>query len=293
MSKLISVGQIIDGAWTHYTKHFQSLMKISLWFFLIPLLMLIATILTPVEDLATLLDNQLITVGNIIGLVIGGLATLVVSPIVGIWIFLNLVQAIDRQASGKKVNFKTTNRAAWKLFFPYIWAAVLKGLVILLPLLLILPGLILIFTNVEIEGGVFLGALSLLLTFLGVVAAFLLVAKFGIELSFVEFELVLNRKRGVQTLKGSRAIVKGRWWQVLWRFLLPTAVFSFGVLIAELVLVLFYTLLLAALTTLGEAAVVRIDAIAQSIITFGMAAVSTPLFVIVGYLIYDSLRKTK
>ncbi|MFH1711935.1 MAG: hypothetical protein ABH846_01720, partial [Patescibacteria group bacterium] len=272
MSKLISIGQIIDLSWSHYTKHFQGLMKISLWFFLVPLIMLVSTIMSPIGDPYLLLANGQLGIVRIIGLLIGGIGTVIVSPVLGVWIFLNLAQVIDLQSKNKKINYQEANQKAWKLFFPYIWATILKGVAIMLPILFMVPGLLLIILDISSKGSVFLGALSILLTFLGVIAAFVFVMKLGVELYFVEYDVALGYSRGLKALKASRSLASGRWFQVFWRIFLPNLLFAIGVVVIELALLFVFTLLMVGVVSLGPNGFTAVNSVVNSILGFGIAA---------------------
>lgn len=293
MSKLISIGQIIDQSWSHYRKHFQELMKISLWFFLVPLLMIIASLFAPVGDPVYLAENNLIGPGHIIGTAIGIITTLIVIPILGIWIGINLIQLIEKQSKKKKVDLKKQTKESWSLVLPYIWVSILKGLIVLAPLLLLAPGFAIIAFGIANGSGAAIGVAGIILIFLGTLAALVFVVYFGVKLAFVEFDLVLGNKRGVATIKDSMAMVKGRFWATLVRLLIPNALYTVIVVIIQYALLLIYAISLGYLANLGDEGIVRIDTVVQNLITFGITAVSTPLFVIVGYVIYDSLRKAK
>lgn len=293
MSKLISIGQIIDQSWSHYRKHFQELMKISLWFFLVPLLMIIASLLAPVGDPVYLAENNLIGPGHIVGTAIGIITTLIVIPLLGIWIGINLIQLIEKQAKKKKVDLAKQTKESWKLVLPYLWVSILKGLIVLAPVLLLAPGLAIILFGIANGSGAGVGVAGIIFMFLGTLAALVLVVLLAVKLAFVEFDLVLGDKRGVATIKDSMKMVKGRFWATFVRLLIPNALYSVIVVIIQYALLLVYAISLGYLANLGDEGIVRIDTVVQNLIGFGLTALSTPLFVIVGYVIYDSLRKAK
>lgn len=291
MAKLISIGQIIDRSWQHYTHNLKELLKISLWFFLIPLMLIIGFFLAP--DNLTYLPSGSMSALAVFGLILRASASLIIAPVTAVWVFLNLVIMIDNQVHNKKFDRSATNRRAWRLFLPYLWVTFLKYLVIVAPFLLIVPGMALIFLNLLTESGLIVGTLSIFLTFLGTILAFIFVVKFSVELAFVKFDFVLADGRGPSTIRHSRALTRGRWWATFWRLVLPYLLFGLGFFIASWVLAACYSFLSLALSGFGSEIASAISQIMPTIINYAFLAFSTPLFVIVGYLVYDSLNKNQ
>ena len=154
MGKLISIGQIIDRSWDHYSAFFKPLMKISLWALIIPVLVLLRILIVPsgeIMSLASLFNGQ----GDamlVIGLILGVLISLIAVPVLTIWIYINLVKAVESQDKKKPTSLKALRKYGWTNFFSYFWVAILKSVLTALPLLLLVPGMILIFTNIYYNG---------------------------------------------------------------------------------------------------------------------------------------------
>lgn len=293
MANIISIGEIIDRTWENYVKHFTPLMKISLWGMLIAVLVLIRIFILPEGDryaLGAILGGSA-SAFITIGFVIASIISLIAIPAITIWIYMNFVQASDLLIGGKALNMKTLNQDSKKKFWGYLWVVILRTLVTLAPLLAVAPGVILIIVNLLVGGGSLLGSLSLLLTFIGAIAALVLLIMVGVQLIFAGFEMLLAGKRGRKGLSGSRALVKGRFWPVLWRILIPKIVFGFGVLIAEIVVGMTIVLLSASLFNISEWVGIYGSVLLAVLVGTALRVLYAPIFVIADYLLYDSLRK--
>jgi len=107
-----------------------------------------------------------------------------------IWTIIRLLICILASDAGKSPD-PDESRKAWSLFFPLIWISILTGLAVLGGMiLLILPGIWL-----------------------------------GVSFMFARLFLIEDNVRGVQSLSASRALVKGRWWPVFWRTVIPGILF--------------------------------------------------------------------
>ena len=133
-------------------------------------------------------------------------------------------------------------REAKKYFFPYLWVAILTTLAVVAGfILLFVPGIII-----------------------------------GIWLMFSHFALLLEGKRGMEALKASKALVKGRWWPVFCRLLV------FGALYLVLVLAVSFIL----------GVIVPDTAIAGAIVDFVTTLVLAPIATIYFYFLYKDLHSS-
>lgn len=291
-NNLISVGQIIDHSWEFYTKHFKVLMSVALWYFLIALLLMIGAILSPANN-GLLMQGGSFTVLEALGLSITVLASLIATPLVGIWISMTLMQVVDAERKDKTVNQKAVYKQTWSKMVSYILMGFLRGLAIFLPLLFILPGLTMLIVNILADGGMILGALGLILTFLGTVSAIAGCFYLAMNLSFSGFELMLNGQRVVHSLKSSMELVKGRFWQTAIRLILPKLVYSIPIAVFQIGAIALLNIGLASLSTINDDVIFKIADISGSLITMGITALAAPIILISDYLVYESLRKTK
>jgi len=295
MANLITIGQLIDRSWDHYSGFFKALMKISLWAFILIPLLLIRIFLAPdgeVQSLAIILNGSGSAIAWL-GVIFGAIVSIIVVPVITIWIYINLVKAIESQNKKKPVSFKELRKYGWKNFFSYLWVAILKSVITSLPLLLLVPGLILIWTNIFYNGGSLWGAASTLITLIGIIAALILIITLGVQLGFSCFERLIADKRGLTAVKGSHALVKGRFWSTLWRLLVPKIVFGIATGLLQIIVILVLLGLTYAFyaisQTTGDVGIL----IVSILLTTGVAVLTTPIFIIADYLLYDSLLKTK
>ncbi|MDP2631864.1 MAG: hypothetical protein Q8P30_03825 [Candidatus Uhrbacteria bacterium] len=293
MPKLISVGQLIDQTWEGYTKHFRTFMKISLWTFAISLLWIIGDIFAPVGDTASIVASGSLTGVELFGLITMIIASFPVAPIISIWILVSLIIMTEPLIAGKKIDIRATAKQGWKKFLPYIWVAFLKGIVLLIPVAFVIPGFALIFANMVVNGGALLGAISILVTFVGLVAAVVFSIMLTVELNFIGFELTLKNMKGIKALQASRSLVKGKFWATLFRIIIPKIIFYLGGFLAQMLLMMLLTVLLASLSSIGAEGVIKLSEMFVHVASMAVIAIVTPLVVLADYLLFDSLHKAK
>lgn len=296
MSKLISIGNIIDYTWDHFTTHFKVLMNITMWLFLVALLTIILNIATPLDFTGLINETGAIPDLKASELIFGILQAIVVSivgPVVGVWILLTILQAARLQQSKKSVDVKAIGRNSWSMFISYVWIAFLKGLTILVPLFLIVPGVVLLIYNTVGPQIPWLSGIGMLVTFLAVILSLCLVVYAGVVFHFAEYRLVFEGTRGTNAMRESKRLVHGRFFSTLVRIIIPKVVFIIPVVIIQVLLVFLIALLIPSVAGLGASAFVKISQTMENIISTTLAVLSTPLFILADYYIYDSLRKTE
>ncbi len=294
MANLISIGQLIDRSWDHYSAFFKQLMKISLWAFILPALMIIRMLLVPSDEVLSLAylfsgyGGVLMWVGIVFAILVSAIAV----PAITIWIYINLVKAIESQNKKKSISFKELRKYGWKTFFSYLWVAILKALITALPLLLLVPGIVLIFSNIYYDGGTFLGAVSNLIMLVGVVAALVLMIMLGVKLGFSAFERLIANKRGIRAVKGSYRLVHGRFWKTFWRLLITKIVFGIGAGLLHVIIIMLVVGIEFAFFPLASGSEAALSIVSLFLET-GVMVLTVPIFIIVDYFLYDSLIKTR
>lgn len=109
-----------------------------------------------------------------------------------LWFSLAFLRVVARRyehqpVGSLKQEIESTKSSIW----PCLWVSILGGIIILAGMVLfIIPGII-----------------------------------FNVWYYFSTYEVLLHNKKGMQALSESKQLVKGRWWGVFWRLLLPGAVF--------------------------------------------------------------------
>ena len=291
MGKLITIGQILDTAFEHYTRHFKVFMQVSFWLFAVSIFAVVGVILQPAYEMDYLIEYSLLSGSEYAGLIISLIGVVVLAPIIGVWITVALIQIEDNIIKNKAAKFKSIAVDSWKKFFSYVWIAILKAVILLIPALAVVPGFALVALNIYVDGGVWLGAVSLILLVLGAIAGLILIATLSVLLAFPAFALVSDNVRGVSALKESKKLIQGRFWSVLWRLFVPKMIFTAGLIVVQIILlVIIYPLL--GFSSLDAEALYKISSILDNITSIGLSALVAPLYIIADYLIYDSLRKT-
>ncbi|MBT4857134.1 hypothetical protein HON52_03005 [Candidatus Uhrbacteria bacterium] len=294
MAKLISIGQIIDRTWEIYSTNFKSLMKISMWAFLVGIFVIIRLLLLPSGETAAIQEimgtnpEQTLIIGFAIAVAISIFAI----PITSIWVYMNLVRGVDNSIAKKKYSTKELGRQSWRDFLPYLWVMILKNIANVLPILLIVPGAILLILSL-MYNGVAINSIGLLLTFLGTVAALVMVIWLGVRLTFAGYAMLLDGKGGLTSLKESFRVTEGRFWASLWRIIIPKLVFGSGVLVAEILLGLILPLLVGSLYNLGPTFGLYAGLTITVALTTGLRVLYPPLFIIADELLYGSLKQTR
>lgn len=134
------------------------------------------------------------------------LALTALSFIIGLWVSVVLVRLIWHALAQQPINFSLLKTKAWRDTAPYLWVMVLVNILVLLGLILfIIPGIML-----------------------------------AVWFSFASYIFVLEGTRGMAALRQSKALVAGKFWAVVWRFLVPNFIFGLIMVILIGVPFLFY-----------------------------------------------------
>jgi len=291
-SELISVGQLIDKSWDHYKEKFQPLIQVALWLFLSTFLHIVGMMLAPAGEPGELLFSGTLSTIEFLGTLLIILSTSVIYPLLLLWIALGLILMIEHQAVNKKMNAAKAMKETKKKFGSFVWISLLKTVVVFLPLLLIIPGILLVIMD-GIQHGIDTPSAGGPLFLISIPIALGLALMFSIQFAFIGYELTLHHKKGLAALKASRNLVKGRFFAVLWRYLIPRMVFgTFGVV-----------LLMAALAVLGmslstislasPAGGLTITNVFVTILATAITVLILPITTLADYYLFDSLRKTK
>ncbi len=112
--------------------------------------------------------------------------------IIGLWVNIVLARLIFNALRQQSVDKRALTREAWRDTVSYLWVSILVGVIALLGLILfIIPGLI-----------------------------------FAVWYSFAALIFVLEGVKGYAALKQSKSLVSGRFWSVIWRWIVPYFIYS-------------------------------------------------------------------
>ncbi len=221
MKNLLGIGALIDRAWEQYRKNFKVLIKISAWMLIITAINIIAMGFYPVNaaELTRSLNGW-----EIFGMVLFLLNNTVFAFVIGIWVVNALITAIHTQADGGKITMADLHKKGWSLFLPQLVVRILLALIfaasVAVPLILFW-----VISNFAIS---FLPTIVFFLLLFAVLILFLPPLMLLVYLAFSVFALVDDGFKGIDAIKESARLVKGRFWAVFARLAIPKLLY-FGV----------------------------------------------------------------
>lgn len=257
MKSLTGAWELTVLVWQWYLKHFRSLLKVSLWLlislpFMLPASVQSLTGLTSTGEVLSRTPEHFE-----VFLFFVALGT-VVSIATAAFVRPALIATIFAQAHGKKMDWKKAFLHARKVFWQYILVMIMVALAVGLGFAaFFIPGIII-----------------------------------GVYLILAEPATVLEGEKHLDALKRSYHLVKDRFWAVLWRFLLPTAVFYVGTVLVSALVIRAPLSLLQRIASTGPVALKTVVApflVMGAVIT----ALTAPLFLAVPVFIFKELRALK
>ena len=283
MKSLISLGSLIDTSFEHYKKHLAAILGITLWLLVAALPSAFGILLARAGydlDAFTFLSFGL----NLLGGILTALASLHIT--------VALILTLREQRQGKTVDPRTFLKKAFSLDLSYLWATILKSVFVaispLAPLALSIALLAFAFTTQN----------SLLINVLaGIVFITLLVAlggaiKFSLSYAFVPYATVLDGARGMESLRVSAALVRGRWWDTFWRSVLPKALYTL-IFVIVLAIILWITGMIAIAVSQESFLLAKLFAFINFSVSTLANAFFIPLLLLNDYYLYENLRETK
>ncbi|MBI4427380.1 MAG: hypothetical protein HY569_02785 [Candidatus Magasanikbacteria bacterium] len=215
-------------------------------------------------------------------------AVSIIAKIIYFWIVFSIFRTINLIYNKEKVaDIKTALKDAYKILWKGIGTSLLVALLAsALLLLLFIP---LSFTNGSSDPRFFVAIIfaplfisniynPMSMLMLGMFVVFMLgminATFFGIKLSFAVYETVLADRSIKDSIKFSMAITKGRWWAILWRFLLTAFVVS-----------LVYALFVAPLSQIFG------DGLLYNVFIHTVSLLLTPVAFATAIILYEELKK--
>jgi hypothetical protein len=285
----ISVGEIIDKSWHYYKKHFGELMSVSGWIMLAAVVNVVALALYPSASI--ILSEREYTAFETAGVILVIISNFIVTPIICIWITATLVRLIDAVISGRSTTLKNVMKEGKRYFWSYVVASILFGLAICAAMLFLVPGLLFTVAGAIWPKLIAVSMIGSMLMIIGLVASTVCVIIYCVRLFFYTYTLIVDNHKGVASLKESSKLVKGNFWEVLVRLVIPKILFF---VICAAILFVFVTI--ADVITAGVAGLnvdlqVRLNTIVTSVLVLVQAALINPILLIADYLIYKNLTK--
>lgn len=191
------------------------------------------------------------------GIALAVLIILVIAAILAsIWIFLAFIRVIaTRYLNKPEGKIGEELKKSTPLILPYIGASILFGLIIFGgTILFIIPGII-----------------------------------FAIWFSFYFYEIALDNKGVMDSLKGSKKLVSGRWWGILWRLVAPAIVFAILTFILQMVVQLPFS---ALAQNASSTAVIGVASILMVVLNAAISALIAPLTATAQVVLYIEAKNT-
>ncbi|MFH1253084.1 MAG: hypothetical protein V1664_02005 [Candidatus Uhrbacteria bacterium] len=288
MPQLISVGQLIDQSWETYRSKLRPLLRLSAWLLIPGLLGIISIALQPDITAA----NSVFTWWQKIGSVISFLNRFLITPIIGLWVFILLVKAMAGLNEKKSETFSSLSHTSWKLFLPCVLVNLIIFGIFIATWLTVLPGLLINWSGFQFNIST-LSVIGTILTVLGVILATVLSIRWLIDFAFAPFFLIIDHEHGKKAIKKSRELILGRFWPTLFRLLIVKIVFIAVFLIIEGLLSSAIDKLVTLFIGLNINLLVRLETIGLLILLTAGSIFFTPLITLVDFLLFNSLKETK
>lgn len=233
MHTLISIGDLISKGLTAVKETWKPTLKYTIWFLLAPLLWYGLVLISLFPAMLIAGEGALATPSLGIGLFFLWAISFIAMMLGLFYAWIALAQYMLAYAKGESMT-------EWKPREPlsYVpgmfWISLLCSLpVFAVSFVAILPALAVNDANVA-------GLLVALL----MIAAMVFIIWMSVAFSQAYYLLLTDKARGIAALKGSLALVNGRWWQTLWRLLIPALLFYMlaSMIIGAVFLVMFMIL---------------------------------------------------
>lgn len=290
MQKLISVGQLIDHSWEYYKKHFLAFMSIASWLLIPAAIGIIALILYP--SATSLVSDTDLTFIEGVGIFFWALNTFVITPIIGLWVFISLIRLSYSMITDTPISLHKLPKESWKNIWPFVYVSFLMIAVVAASLLFIAPGLLLSILGGTKEIGLIAG-IGTILSVIGILLAVFYGLRWLVYYAFTQYAFVVDNQRGVNALKKSKFYVRGHFLATVVRLILPKIIFLIIALVFESILTFIIN------TVVGYGVGLDIDLRIRIMSVLSLLAVSlitilfNPLIIIVDTLLFKSLKEMK
>lgn len=289
MKQLISVGDLIDQSWNKYRSALPYFLQISGWLVLVAILNVIALLLYP--SAGAIAFHSVFSYSEIAGVVLYGFSTIILSPLLGFWVFAALAIGARSVITNNKMTIAQVMQETKKRFLPALSVTALVGLTLLLAQVITLgPAVLIGAIGLWVQNGLLLGIANGLLV-IGLFVSLILTSKWTLYYVMAPYAAILDQAKNKQALLKSRKMTEGKFWSVTFRILLPKIVFAlFGVLVAIILNYVINTILVDS-TGLNLDIQQRVTDLASAVLPTLIAIFLNPLIFISDVLLYQSLKE--
>src|SRR3989338_4036558 len=128
-AKLISIGELIDISWERYREHLGAYLSISAWTLLVAILNVIAVAFYP--SASTILVSKTALTGlETFGVALYAISSLVVAPLLNIFVLIGITRIIQSVLSGRGASMKRTMSEIRQRFWPTTLISIMLALII-------------------------------------------------------------------------------------------------------------------------------------------------------------------
>jgi len=283
MKSLLSLGALIDTSFEHYKKHLPSILGTTFW--------LLAAAIPSAIGIALSQDGNAVNATTWMSFALnalGGIFTVLAS----IHISVALLASLREQKQGKITDPRVFLKKAFSLDLSYIWATILKSIfVAIIPLIPLLISISAFVFALRSESGMLVNVLAIV-AFITILLALGGALKFSLHYNFVPYATVLDGKRGMESLRTSAALVKGRWWPIFWRVFLPKALYTL-IFVVILGVTLWVTSIVGIALSQGSFFLAKLFALTNFFLSTLINAFLIPALLLNDYYVYENLRETK
>ena len=288
MSNLLSVGDLIDQSWNLYRVQFRAFMKLSGWMLIPVVLNILALFLYP--TVGALTYHSTLTTSELTGVILYAFTNFLLSPLLGLWIFISVTQASNAAASGQQIQTVSILRGTKNRYFSALGVIVLITCMIVLAQFITLgPGIIL-----EVVGGwmhnVIILAAAAILMIIGAFASCILTVRWMLHYYMAPYANIVDGSQSTNALTRSRTLVQGRFWSVLVRVVLPKFVFILFSIFFITFISLLIQLFLNGSSLLGTDFANRISNLNDAVLPLLVAILINPLIILSDVILYKQLN---
>lgn len=269
---LISISELIKRSYRLYKDNFRVILKYLL-LALVP--SLLAVLIMASGMLLFKAAGDFVTGPIMFVLLPLAAIAFIIIAILGIWFNFALIQTIDllNKKTGIPAMKDVLNKAK-AVVWRGLGATILVGLYTAWPIFLGLCGFAI--SSFIFGPSIILKIIFGLITIYGIFH----LAYFSVKLAFSVYAVAIDDKKINDSMELSRSIVKGRWWQIVWRLLVPA--------LAVYAVLMIINVILAAIGGLFGDIGGNIAGLIASIVNF----LVTPYVVAITIILFDEAKKT-
>jgi len=281
MKKILGVGALLDLSWDTFRDNFWDLLKINGWKLIYVAVNAVSFMLMPPSNHTV---DYLYSFSERIGMYLLIFNNLILSFVVGIWIINSLILYTQSRIAGKKIDMKVISKKSWKLFFPQL--LVLFYLVLGYVITTSVPfGLFVLVTGVLAK---YMSYSVLYISLFLVLLAFTAPLFYAIYTNFAIYALVDGGFHGLNAIKESFRLVRGRFFAIASRILIPKLLYVVVLILAE-VLLLYILVPLGLISGIDSTLFVEIDRYSWQLLIV-LTIFINPLMIITDHLIYNDIQ---